>query len=249
MAVDRLRADHRQLGDLLAGVALRDQLDHLLLARRQRSSGSRSPRPSAVERVADQRGDGGGVEERLAAHRRAAGLHEVAVRARLQHVARRARLERLEEVLLVVVHREHQHADLRPAARGARARPAARSSAASPRRGRRGRRPRERQLGGPRRRRPPRRRPRGRAAASSTIRSPPRTSAWSSASRMRVFSGASPAAVPSSGTDRRTRVPLAGPARCVEPPADEQRPLAHPADARACRSGGVRQPAAVVARR
>ena len=76
------------------------------------SVGVASPRLGAVEVVADERRDGGRVEEGLAAHGRAAGLDEVAVGGALEHVARRAGLERLEEVLLAVVHREHQRAQL-----------------------------------------------------------------------------------------------------------------------------------------
>ena len=74
-------------------------------------SGSRRRPPRArSSRSRDQARDRRGVEERLAAHRGAARLDQVAVGAGLEHVARRARLERLEEVLLGVVHREHQDA-------------------------------------------------------------------------------------------------------------------------------------------
>ena len=55
----------------------------------------------------------GGVQERLPAHGRAAGLDQLTVGHRLEDVARGARLERLEAVLLEVVHREHEHAQLR----------------------------------------------------------------------------------------------------------------------------------------
>ena len=68
------------------------------------------------EHVADQPAHRRGIQERLTAHRRPARLHEVAIRAGLQHVARRSRLQRLEEVLLGVVHREHQDPQLRAAA-------------------------------------------------------------------------------------------------------------------------------------
>ena len=78
-------------------------------------SGSRSSVLAALQVVPDQRGDGAGVEERLAAHRRPAGLDQVAVGDRLEHVAGGAGLERLEEVLLVVVHRQHQDAHRRRA--------------------------------------------------------------------------------------------------------------------------------------
>ena len=141
-------------------------------------SGIARPRRSraAVEVVAHERADGAGVEERLAAHRRPAGVHEVAVGRRLEHVAGGAGPQRLEEELLVLVHRQHQHAQLGPAVVSSRAacRPVmrgmrhvedrevdvvARAPAAPPRRRRR-----------PRRRRgsPPRRRAgrAGRAARS-----------------------------------------------------------------------------------
>ena len=74
-------------------------------------SGSPLALPVALQVVADQRGDRARVEERLAAHRRPARLDQVPVGDRLEHVAAGARLERLEEVLLVVVHRQHQDPD------------------------------------------------------------------------------------------------------------------------------------------
>ena len=96
-------------------------LEELPSATSLRISSSRSvmalagmPSPSgAVEVVADQRVHRAGVEERLAAHRRTAGLDQVAVGDGLEHVPGRARLERLEEVLLVVVHREDQDPQVR----------------------------------------------------------------------------------------------------------------------------------------
>ena len=73
----------------------------------QRLAGAR-----AIEVLAHERAYGAGIEERLAAHRGAAGLDEVAVDGALEHVAGGAGADRLEQVLLVVVHREHEHADL-----------------------------------------------------------------------------------------------------------------------------------------
>ena len=98
------------------------------------SSGGVSPAAPPATRRGRARA-GIGVEERLAAHRRAARLDEVAVDAGLQHVARRPGPQRFEEVLLVVVHREHQQPDLGRAARRARAAAWRPVSAASRRRG------------------------------------------------------------------------------------------------------------------
>ena len=102
----------QQLADLLVGVRLGDELDDLLLARGQQLAAQDVAGARALDVLAHQRADAAGVEERLAAHRGAAGLDEVAVDGALEHVAGGADLDRLEEVLLVVVHREHQHAHL-----------------------------------------------------------------------------------------------------------------------------------------
>src|SRR4051812_28130771 len=110
VALDGLRADHEDLGDLLRRVRLGDQLHHLELAGCQRLEVA--VLVLAREEVADQRRDGAGVEERLAADGGAARLDEVAVGRGLEHVTGRARLQRLEEVLLVVVHREDQRPQL-----------------------------------------------------------------------------------------------------------------------------------------
>src|SRR5437660_364512 len=92
VAIDRLLADHQGLGDLPVGVALGHELDDFGLARRQQVT-----RLLAVARssqvVVDQRGDRARVQERLAADRRATGLHEVAVGDLLDDVARRPRAE------------------------------------------------------------------------------------------------------------------------------------------------------------
>ncbi len=66
-----------------------------------------------VEEGAHQRADGGRIEERLAAHRGAARLDQVAVRNGLEHVAGGAGLQRFEAIRLDVVHGEDQHADVR----------------------------------------------------------------------------------------------------------------------------------------
>jgi hypothetical protein len=114
MAVDRLLADHQMVGDLLARVALRDELDDLEFARRQGILRRSFPAAGAIEVVAYQRRHRGRIDEGLAAHRRAARFHEIAVARGLQDVARCSCLQRLEEVLLVVVHGEHEDAQLRP---------------------------------------------------------------------------------------------------------------------------------------
>ena len=65
-----------------------------------------------LEVVAHQRRGRGRIEERLAPHGGPARLDQVAVGGRLEHVSRRAGLQRLEEVLLVVVHRQDQDAQI-----------------------------------------------------------------------------------------------------------------------------------------
>src|SRR3954447_23762623 len=73
VAIDRLAADYEHARDLVAGVPLGDELDDLDLARRQRVERLSVPAPGAIQIVTHQRADGSGVEEGLAAHRRAAG--------------------------------------------------------------------------------------------------------------------------------------------------------------------------------
>ena len=99
-------------GDLARRARLGDQLDDLHLARGERVVRRRLAAARALEVVAHQRADGARVQERLAAHRGAAGLDEVAVGDALEHVAGGAGAQRLEQVLLVVVHREDQHAQV-----------------------------------------------------------------------------------------------------------------------------------------
>ena len=117
VALDGLDAEHERRGDLLRAVSLSDQLEHLELAWRERLEVLSLRSSARVDDVADQRVDGGGVEERLAAHRCAAGVDDVVVGSGLQDVAGGACLQRLEEELLVVVHREDQDAQLGPASR------------------------------------------------------------------------------------------------------------------------------------
>ena len=69
------------LGDLLRAVRLGDQLQHLELARRQDVE-LLLVAAAALDVVADECGDRGGVEERLAAHRGAAGVDDVVCRRR-----------------------------------------------------------------------------------------------------------------------------------------------------------------------
>jgi len=114
MPIDRLDADHEHLRDLLRAVGLCDELEHLELSRSEHLA-LLFAAAGLLEVVANERGDRGGIDERLPAHRRPACLDEVAVRRGLQDVAGRTCLERLEQVLLVVVHREHQQTKLRPA--------------------------------------------------------------------------------------------------------------------------------------
>src|SRR2546421_9433914 len=103
---DGLFGEMEDLGDLLVRVRLSDQLHNLLLARRE-SPGLLA----ALQEVPNERLLGGGGEERLAAARGSYGIDEVLVGGPLQDVSGGAGTEGLEEVSLVVVHREDQ--DLR----------------------------------------------------------------------------------------------------------------------------------------
>src|SRR5215211_1944212 len=113
MAIDGLLADEQHLADLVARVALGNQLDDLEFARTQWILGRLVAAASAIEVVANQGGDRRGIEEGLAAHRGATGLDQIPIGRALQHVPGGSRLESLEEVALVVVHRKHQDAHLR----------------------------------------------------------------------------------------------------------------------------------------
>src|SRR3954447_11561649 len=115
MAVDGLLADEEHLRDLLARVPLGDQLHDLELTRREWVVGYLVAPAGTVEVVADERLNRRRVEERLPAHGGPARLDQVAIGRRLQHVTGGACLEGLEEVLLVVVHRQDQRAQLRAA--------------------------------------------------------------------------------------------------------------------------------------
>src|SRR5687767_7306850 len=57
MALDGLLADDQQLGDLARRVRLRDELEHLGLARGQRPLLERAALPDALEPVAHERAD------------------------------------------------------------------------------------------------------------------------------------------------------------------------------------------------
>ena len=209
-------------------------------------SGQALALPAAPQVVPDQRGDRAGVEERLAAHRRPAGLHQVLVGDRLQHVAGRPGLERLEEVLLVVVHRQHQDAHRRAPGGTSPGRPAARSSAAWRCRGWPGRRRRARPARPPRRRRRPRRPPSGpaRRPGSAAARGGP------ARGRRPAGSGSGRAAVVTLRSSDRAGRPAAP--RCRRRAAGrrsrsapiEDGPLAHAPDAGAL--GRAAQPAPVV---
>jgi hypothetical protein len=76
-------------------------------------AGRSAPVAEAVEAAADEGVDGAGVEEGYAAHGGAAGFDQVAVGDGLEDVAGGARSECFEEVLLVVVHGEHEDAQVR----------------------------------------------------------------------------------------------------------------------------------------
>ena len=68
------------------------------------------PFSATLDVIVHERRDCRGVEEHLATHRCATGLDDVGVGTGFQHVAGRAGLERLEQKLLAVVHRQHQDA-------------------------------------------------------------------------------------------------------------------------------------------
>ena len=88
VGLDRLLGEVQDLGDLRVGVRLGDQLDDLLLARRERLA-----RPGGVvlHPGADERALGGVGQERLAAPDRPRRVDEVLVGLLLEHVARGAR--------------------------------------------------------------------------------------------------------------------------------------------------------------
>src|SRR4051794_32636268 len=71
VALHRLLADVKDVADLAAGETFGDELDDLGLARRQRVAVLAVA--AALEEVGDERGDAGRMQERLAAHRGAAG--------------------------------------------------------------------------------------------------------------------------------------------------------------------------------
>src|SRR4051794_33893163 len=108
VAVDRLAADEQDRGDLVARMAFRDELDHLELAWSERIERGGVALAGPLEMLADQRGHRSGVEEGLAAYGRPAGVDEISISGRLEHVARRAGTQCLEQELLVHVHREHE---------------------------------------------------------------------------------------------------------------------------------------------
>src|SRR5215216_580785 len=117
MALDGLLRDVQQRPDLVVRVGLGDELDDLLLARREHLVVDGLAGAGALEILAHQRPDGARIQKRLTAHRGAAGLDQITVDGALEHIARGAHPDSLEQVLLVVVHREHQHAHLGPAVR------------------------------------------------------------------------------------------------------------------------------------
>src|SRR5215217_5134828 len=188
--VDRLPADEELLTDLLARQALGDQLHNLELARAERVLRRGLAPAGPLQVVAHERAHGGRVEERLPAHGGPARLDQVPVGHALQDVARGARLERLEEVLLVVVHRQDQYLELglllRELARSLKARHVIRgivtsSTARSTSVERASATASAPSLACATTSRS--------GAESSTSRRPSRTTSWSSASRIRVFSG------------------------------------------------------------
>ena len=79
MSFDGLLGDVEHRADLVVGVRLRHELDDLLLARSEQLAMDRLTRARPLEVLAHQRLDAARVEERLTAHRGAAGLDEVTI--------------------------------------------------------------------------------------------------------------------------------------------------------------------------
>ncbi len=90
---------------------LGDELEHLELSRSQELAGLRAV-ARLFEVVADERGDSRRIDERLTSHGCPACFDQVTVGRGFKDVAGGARLERFEEVLLVVMHGEHQQPEL-----------------------------------------------------------------------------------------------------------------------------------------
>src|SRR3954470_1300292 len=103
--VDGLLADVELRGDLLAAVALRDQLQDLALAPAERTGAGRLAGGDALDALAQRRRYPLREHEPRALRGGAARAHEFFVDRRLEHIALRAGLRRLAEVLLVRVHR------------------------------------------------------------------------------------------------------------------------------------------------
>src|SRR5690348_4362981 len=99
--LDGLLGEVERLGDLLVRVRLGDQLQDLLLARRQRlvGAGRVVAHPLAHDRALDRVG-----EEGLAAVHGADRVQQRLVDLALEHIAGCAGLQRVEHVALVVVH-------------------------------------------------------------------------------------------------------------------------------------------------
>jgi hypothetical protein len=107
VSVDGLDADDEHGCDLFRCVSLRDQFQYLEFAGREELEVV-SALIGPFDEVAYQCGDGGGVEEGVAAHGCTAGPDDVVVGAGFQDVAGGAGFERLEQELLVLVHREDE---------------------------------------------------------------------------------------------------------------------------------------------
>src|SRR4051812_33371254 len=101
--VHGLLADVQHRRDLLAAVALRDQLQHLALALGQRTRARRVSRRRALYPLAHRIGYPVREHEAGALRGGAAGAHELLVDRRLEHIALRTCVCGLAEVLLVRV--------------------------------------------------------------------------------------------------------------------------------------------------
>ena len=222
---------HRLLGQpssraiRLFGIAARDQLEHLPLARRQPVD--RLVVAAGRERLDEPRGHDR-VEHRLPACAARTAAFELLRLSVLEQIARRAGPQRRQQLVLVEEARQHDHAGSRQSARAARASRRRRRAAAS--RGPSARRPAAaaRPRRSPRRRRPPRRPPRTRPEGRGT------RAALHGRRRGRRRSGSgSPQA---RAISRRTHVPTPGVDSDLERPAGALRPFLHRGQAQPARA-------------
>src|SRR5215213_9933900 len=96
VALDGLLGDEEHLADLVVGMRFGDELDDLLLTRREHLRVERFAGAGAFH-VFTHECAAAGIEKRLATHRGPAGLDEVAVDGALEHIAGGSSANRLEQ--------------------------------------------------------------------------------------------------------------------------------------------------------